>query len=327
MDSSNVTLSTSLNQIDNNLTVTSDLVSDTTIDTTLSQTETSLNAGIVSDSTVVDTSLSGTGTPIVTNKHSELLGRYDNDQHPISAITGLESELLKLSNAITGDSDERITDISTEYYISSSPTTLENGKWINTSPGWRDGVYIWSRIKYTYKNGTIKYSAPVCYTGTKGESTYVHYAYANSFDGTEDFSLTNENNTQYLYLGTLTDFNQSASTDPSDYTWTYIRGESGEDAILLTIDSSNGSMFKNSNISTSLTVTITVGGESVSSSERLHEVFGADAKLIWKCRKFKAEESEEILADDPRLSDNGFIFTVSPDDVDTKMVFFCELDF
>lgn len=104
-------------------------------------------------------------------------------------------------------------------------------------------------------------------------------------------------------------------------------GDNGEDAILLTIDSSNGNLFKNTNISTSLVVNITVAGETITSSNRMYEVFGENAAIKWKCRKYQSEIIEDIAADDPRLSDSGFIFTISPSDVDTKMVFFCELDF
>jgi len=32
-----------------------------------------------------------------------------------------------------------------------------------------------------------------------------------------------------------------------------------------------------------------------------------------------------ISSDDVRISDNGFSFTLSPEDVDTKVTFMCEL--
>lgn len=195
---------------------------------------TNIPTSLQSDSVTLKNTVDGTGTPIVTNNHEDLLGRYKDNQHPISAISGLESELLKLSNAINGASDSRVVDISNEYYRSTSSAKLEGGSWSSSSPGWSSGVYIWSRIKYTYESGIIKYSSPVCYTGSAGKTgsdgktSYVHFAYANSSDGVKDFSTTNDGSIEYLYLGKYSDFNIETSIDPNKYSWSLIRGESGK---------------------------------------------------------------------------------------------------
>ncbi|WP_212685827.1 collagen-like protein, partial [Salmonella enterica] len=53
----------------------------------------------------------------------------------------------------------------------------------------------------------------------------LHIAYANSEDGTTGFSTTDSVNK--LYIGQYTDFTQADSTNPEDYSWTKIKGETG----------------------------------------------------------------------------------------------------
>lgn len=62
--------------------------------------------------------------------------------------------------------------------------------------------------------------------GTDGKSGYVHTAWANSADGTTDFSTTSSTNKKYL--GVYTDNTQADSTSPSAYSWSLIKGEKGE---------------------------------------------------------------------------------------------------
>lgn len=105
-----------------------------------------------------------------------------------------------------------------------------------------------------------------------------------------------------------------------------VQGEDGKDAILLKIDSSNGDVFKNSAVSTTLTVTVIVGDAWLDTSAKLKDYFGEQASLIWEKKGLGETEFTEIPSTDPRLSDNGFIFTLSTVDVETKAVFNCKLD-
>lgn len=102
-------------------------------------------------------------------------------------------------------------------------------------------------------------------------------------------------------------------------------GTPGEDAVLLQIESSNGNIFKNSTIATSLTISIIVGGVLITSSGDMHKMFGEAARLEWKCKKAGETEFSAIPSDDPRMSDEGFIFTVNAADFDIKAVFMCDL--
>lgn len=62
--------------------------------------------------------------------------------------------------------------------------------------------------------------------GTNGQTSYLHIAYADSSNGTLNFSTTDSANK--LYIGQYTDFSVLDSSDPSDYKWTRIKGEQGD---------------------------------------------------------------------------------------------------
>ena len=62
--------------------------------------------------------------------------------------------------------------------------------------------------------------------GIDGRTPYAHIAYADSADGTKNFSVSDSHR---LYIGFYTDFNQTDSTNPSDYRWTLIKGADGQD--------------------------------------------------------------------------------------------------
>jgi hypothetical protein len=66
--------------------------------------------------------------------------------------------------------------------------------------------YTWAKVK-----------------GDEGAPAYLHIAYANSADGTVDFSFTNPGE----YIGTYTDAIATSSTDPAAYTWAKIKGTDG----------------------------------------------------------------------------------------------------
>lgn len=102
-------------------------------------------------------------------------------------------------------------------------------------------------------------------------------------------------------------------------------GASGEDAATLRISSSRGTVFKNNEISTVLSVAIYMGGLRITDAETLKETFGSSAYLEWSWQKMDEETFGVILSSDSRLSNDGFMLTLSPDDVNTKVTFMCQL--
>ena len=94
---------------------------------------------------------------------------------------------------------------------------------------------------------------------------------------------------------------------------------------LLRIESSRGTVFKNNAVSTVLSVVIYHGKDRITEIDKLHEVYGSSAYIQWKWQKLDEEEYGIISSADSRMSNDGFSFTLSPDDVDTKVTFMCEL--
>lgn len=60
--------------------------------------------------------------------------------------------------------------------------------------------------------------------GVDGKTQYTHIAYANSADGSKDFSVSDSNRD---YVGMYVDFTQNDSTDPTKYAWSKIKGADG----------------------------------------------------------------------------------------------------
>lgn len=102
-------------------------------------------------------------------------------------------------------------------------------------------------------------------------------------------------------------------------------GQNGEDAVVLRIDSSRGTVFKNNSMSTVLSVVIYKGSELVNNITDLHRVFGSSAYLQWYWQKIDEEDFGIILSADEKIGNDGFTLTISPEDVDTKVTFRCEL--
>lgn len=94
---------------------------------------------------------------------------------------------------------------------------------------------------------------------------------------------------------------------------------------ILRIESSRGNVFKNNAIETVLSVVIYHGTQRITDNATMKSVFGSSAYLQWKWQRLDDSSFGVISASDPRIVDNGFKFTVSSADVDTKVTFMCEL--
>lgn len=102
-------------------------------------------------------------------------------------------------------------------------------------------------------------------------------------------------------------------------------GKDGQDAILLKIDSSRGTVFKNNAVSTVMTITIFKGQTRIENITDLRTEFGAAARLEWQWLRLGEEAYGIISASDPMLGNDGFMLTLTPEDVDTKVTFRCNL--
>ncbi|WP_230397973.1 hypothetical protein [Novisyntrophococcus fermenticellae] len=115
--------------------------------------------------------------------------------------------------------------------------------------------------------------------------------------------------------------------DDGGYEVTLLNLSDGADAILVNIDSINGYIYKNTGVATTMVVSVIVGGQWIDTSEKLKNCFGDEAYLQWKEKKVGELEFTDLSKSDSRLSDNGFIFTVTSQDVYNKTTFKCDLIF
>ncbi len=109
---------------------------------------------------------------------------------------------------------------------SSTTAPTIRGTWQDAPPALRDGEVLWYRL--TAANGKITYGR---LSGEKGKPGYIHMAYANSADGEKDFTMEEDlgrgDVKEFRYFGIYSDFEETASQDYEDYTWTLVRGEDG----------------------------------------------------------------------------------------------------
>ena len=121
------------------------------------------------------------------------------------------------ANSADGSSNFSTTDPTGRAYVGTLTDFVEPD---STNPA----DYTWSLVKGSDgKDGANGLPGP---KGSDGRTSYVHFAYANSADGSSNFSTTDP--TGRAYVGTLTDFVEPDSTNSADYTWSLIKGANGK---------------------------------------------------------------------------------------------------
>lgn len=110
-------------------------------------------------------------------------------------------------------------------------------------PGEETRVYLrnWTKDIVRGKRQVVVFCAPKLEEGTEatpwcpsrndlrgdpGKSSYTHVAYSNSPDG-NPYTLDPKGE-KFAYLGTYTDENEDASTDPARYVWAKVQGDKGD---------------------------------------------------------------------------------------------------
>ncbi|WLR54829.1 phage tail spike protein [Mesobacillus subterraneus] len=87
------------------------------------------------------------------------------------------------------------------------------------TPSLNPGEYAWSKLQ-----GDQGVPGP---PGDDGQTPYFHTAWADSADGTVNFSTTTAGTR--AYIGTYSDFTSADSTSPAKYKWAKIQGSKGND--------------------------------------------------------------------------------------------------
>ena len=129
----------------------------------------------------------------------------------------------------------------------------------------------------------------------------------------------------YMWQKTVTTYASGNTRTSSPTCLSGAIGADGEAAVLLRIDSSRGTVFKNTGVTTVLNVTIYYGSQRITTGQQLRAVFGNTARLEWEWLRMDEDRYGVISASDSRLSDGGFVFALSPEDVDVKVTFRCSM--
>ncbi|WP_288646216.1 hypothetical protein [uncultured Pediococcus sp.] len=88
-------------------------------------------------------------------------------------IGAMKLEKGNIATDWTPAPEDEIKTVSTEYYLSTSATSLSGGSWSATAPTWANGKYMWMRTVVTNGYGDKTYtpsSNGVCIAGAKGDS-------------------------------------------------------------------------------------------------------------------------------------------------------------
>lgn len=182
----------------------------------------------------------------------------------------------------TGDKGVSVTGITTTYQSGASNTTAPTGSWSNTPPSVAADNYLWTKMVLSYSDGTTSdpiYSvAKQGSTGAKGDTG----ATGNGVSGTTITYQSGSSNTtaptgawsatppsvsqgQYLWTKMVVNYTNGSSSDP---VYSVARqGANGSDAITMSITSSAGTIFKNSDIVTTLTAHVYQAGVELNSTQ------------------------------------------------------------
>ena len=98
-----------------------------------------------------------------------------------------------------------------------------------------------------------------------------------------------------------------------------------EMTVNLVLESSRGTVFKNNQTSTIISVIIYRGSERITNMTALRAAMGNNVYLQWKWRREDDDSYGIISSSDSHLSEDGFKYTVTPSDVDSHVTFLCEL--
>lgn len=99
-----------------------------------------------------------------------------------------------------------------------------------------------------------------------------------------------------------------------------------KDLVTLRIDSSRGTVFKNSEVSTVLTVRCYKRGQELTTLTALRQaMLDVTARIRWYVLREGDTDWVSLADSDPMLSNDGFTLTVAPDDVSVKCTFKAEI--
>ena len=203
----------------------------------------------------------------------------------------------KGSQGATGAAGKGISSTEVTYQSSTSGTTVPTGTWNTSIPSVSAGQYLWTKTVTTYTDSASSTAYSVGMMGAKGStgatgkgisSTAITYQKGSSGTtaptGTWSGSIPSASAGEYVWTRTVITYSdsttstaysvgkigntgaQGAKGDKGDTGATGATGAAGADAISLVVTSSAGTIFKNTNIATTLTAHVYKAGAEVTGS-------------------------------------------------------------
>lgn len=113
-------------------------------------------------------------------------------------------------------------------------------------------------------------------------------------------------------------------SDPDVFSWSLIKGESSID---ISIESTNGYIFKNTDIKGDYNVKVIFDKQIIDNITELRNIFSQNARIRWFFKSDIDEDYIEELPNNVTLSNDGFKISISPSDVSGRLIIRCCLDF
>lgn len=195
------------------------------------------------------------------------------------------------SKGSTGATGKGIQSTAVTYQKSTNGTTPPTSTWGTSIPTLNAGEFLWTRTVITYTDNTTSTSYSVGMKGATGNTgatgatgatgngvSSATVTYAKGSSGTtaptSNWSATipSLNAGEYLWTKTVTTYTDGTTSTAYSVGMkgatgaTGATGAAGADALTLVIESSNGIIFKNTSIATTLTAHIYKGGAEVTGS-------------------------------------------------------------
>lgn len=171
-----------------------------------------------------------------------------------------------------------VSSTSVTYQVGTSGTTKPTGQWSTSIPSVPAGRYLWTKTVVNYSDGKSTEAYSVSRSASDGQDgasvtiTDTDITYQKSSNGTTPPTGTWSANIpstaagEYLWTRTIVAYSDDTSTTSYSVSRNGSDGQDGADALTLVITSSNGDIFKNTAIATTLTAHVYKGGAEVTGS-------------------------------------------------------------
>lgn len=288
------------------------------VNCTVGKIEAPTGLSIVSDGKTPTPTLTITATSALTKSGSVVI--------PVTIGEVVISKTFSYSIAFKGTDGSDGTSVtvkstSVTYQISVSGTVAPSGEWLSEVPSVPAGQFLWTKTVVTYSDGKSTTAFSVSRNGSNGSNgssvtiTKQEVTYQVGTNGTTPPSgswsttIPNVNPGQYLWTKTVVTYSDGKSTTSYSVSRNGTNGANGQDALSMVIISSNGSIFKNTDIATTLSAHVYKGGV---------EVNGSALTSLGTIKWYKDGGSVAVAT--------GSDLTINPGDVTNNAVYTAQLE-